>query len=104
MPKSIKWSEITPNLKFLQLPGAGLDGLNKEDLPENCVVCNVYEHEASIVEYVFGCLFNYSSKWLDNSIKNFKEGVWTYFDRIGQGSRSSICGKTIGIIGFGHIG
>ena len=42
---------IVEQLKLIQLPGAGLDAINFSQLPKNCKVCNVYEHEITIAEY-----------------------------------------------------
>src|ERR1700756_193282 len=38
--------------RLLHLPGAGADGIELSALPDDCWVCNVYEHEGPIAEYV----------------------------------------------------
>jgi phosphoglycerate dehydrogenase-like enzyme len=92
MPDAVAWQPTFPALRFLQLPGAGLDGLRWSTVPSGCTVANVYEHESSVAEYVFTTLLSR------------KSGEWRYFDRIGGPPRSSLCSSRIGIVGFGHIG
>ena len=49
-----------PRLKLVQLPGAGLDRVERSALPPGAHLANVYGHEAGIAEYVIGAtgLFN----------------------------------------------
>lgn len=105
MPAGLRWKEQLPALEFLQLSGAGLDGLDFSLLPSGCRVSNVYEHEASIAEYVFTALFQLENQgWLARAQAGFKKGEWPHLDRIGQPPRPTVCGKRMGIIGYGHIG
>lgn len=105
MPAGLRWKEQLPKLGFLQLSGAGLDGLDFTLLPAGCRVCNVYEHEASIAEYVFTALFHLENQgWLARAQAGFKKGEWLHLDRIGQPPRPTVCGKRMGILGYGHIG
>ena len=62
MPDAVKWNVVTSHLRLLQVPGAGLDGLDPANLPRGCEVCNVYEHEASVAEYIFGALMRVQSR------------------------------------------
>ena len=43
---------LAPKLRLLQLPGAGLDQVNFDALPPDCQICNVYEHEIGIAEFI----------------------------------------------------
>ncbi len=105
MPAGLRWKEQLPALKFLQLSSAGLDGLDFALLPSGCRVSNVYEHEASIAEYVFTALFELENQgWISRAQNGFKKGEWLHLDRIGHPPRPTVCGKRIGIIGYGHIG
>ena len=104
MPGAADWCASFPHLQLLQLPGAGLDGLDWERVPSECRVCNVYEHEASVAEYIFATLLQRTSTWLNPSNAALASGTWMYFDRIGGGPRPSLCGRSLGIIGFGRIG
>lgn len=105
MPGAVRWCDVMPRLRLLQVPGAGIDGLDLATIPPGCEVCNVYEHEASVAEYVFSALAAFERRrWLEPAAAALKEGEWRFFDRIGGEARPSLCGKTLGIIGFGHIG
>ncbi|MCZ6775454.1 MAG: hypothetical protein O7D34_03225, partial [Ignavibacteria bacterium] len=97
MPKAIDWRNEIPSLRLLQLPGAGLDGLRAMDLPDGCVVCNVYHHDASVAEYVFSCLFYLTSKWIEQASTGLKSGNWLFLDRIGGQCRPSLCGSRFGL-------
>ena len=103
MPAGSIWNEKFPNLRFLQLPGAGTDGLNPNHVSSDTQVCNVYEHEASIAEYVFATLLKINNSWLDSSQEALKRYQWPHFDRIGGGARPSLAGTSIGFVGYGHI-
>lgn len=47
-------AEQAPRLRaqLLQAPGAGLDTIALDAVPATCRVCNVYEHEIPIAEFV----------------------------------------------------
>ena len=48
-----------PKLRLIQLPGAGLDGIDFGAVPVGCAVCNVYEHEIGISEYVVAAVLEW---------------------------------------------
>lgn len=102
---TLRWArqETKPPLfKMLHVPGAGLDGIDFTSIPEAAWVCNVFEHEIPIAEYVMGAM-------IDNEIgyakicADFTDDQWPalYRSRIPHGE---IHGKTIALIGYGHIG
>src|SRR5262245_58519543 len=43
-------------LKLVQVPGAGLDRIDRSALPAGAVLANVYGHEVGIAEYVPGAM------------------------------------------------
>ena len=53
------------NLKLIQLPGAGVDEINFKCIPKNISVCNVYEHEIPISEFVLTGMLNWVSKFIE---------------------------------------
>ena len=90
------------NLKLIQLPGAGVDEINFNCIPKNISVCNVYEHEIPISEFVLTGMLNWVSKFIEID-KNLKKGNW--FGSFLFGPRhNELYGKTIGIVGYGKIG
>ena len=62
-------------LKLIHLPGSGIDGINFSKLPTGCLVCNVYEHEIAISEFVLANLLNWEIN-LINKIEKFKLYNW----------------------------
>src|SRR5262245_36640093 len=40
-----------PNLRLLQVPGAGYDRIDIEAIPSGVTLCNVFEHEPGVSEY-----------------------------------------------------
>src|SRR4051812_28599236 len=43
-------------LKLLQVPGAGLDGIDRAAMPAGAQLANVYGHETGIAEYTIGAI------------------------------------------------
>src|SRR6058998_4438343 len=43
-------------LKLVQVPGAGLDRIDRAALPAGVLLANVYGHEIGIAEYVLGAM------------------------------------------------
>src|SRR5262245_31458010 len=43
-------------LKLVQVPGAGLDRIDRAALPSGVALANVYGHEVGIAEYVMGAM------------------------------------------------
>ncbi len=92
-----------PRLKLLQLPGSGIDGIDFSLLPKGCKVCNVYEHEIPISEYVISNILNLEIGMI-NKINNFKSYDWKDSLLFSQKGHGELYGKKVGILGFGRIG
>src|SRR5262245_9557495 len=62
-------------LKLVQVPGAGLDRIDRSALPAGAVLANVYGHEAGIAEYVIGAMLAMTRSFcrLDASLRR---GAW----------------------------
>ena len=48
-----------PRLRLLHLPGAGTDDIAFESVPAQTTVCNVYEHEIGIAEYILSAMLQW---------------------------------------------
>lgn len=90
-------------LRLFHVPGAGTDAVDMAVLPDACVLCNCFGHEAAIAEYVMAALLARHVPLADAD-RRLRQGEWAY--RAGSETRvhDEIAGKTIGLLGFGHIG
>lgn len=90
-------------LKLIHLPGSGTDGIDFSLVPLGCIVCNVYEHEIAISEYVLANLLNWEIK-LFNKVNKFKHYNWEDSMLFSNHPHSELNKKNIGILGYGRIG
>ncbi len=91
-----------PDFRLLHVPGAGLDGIDMESVPAGAGICNVFEHEIPIAEFVMTSMLNWEIR-PDALRASFATDTWpdVYRSRVPHGE---ICGLTLGLIGFGRIG
>ena len=63
------------SLKLIQVPGAGLDRIDRSALPAGASLANVYGHEVGIAEYVIGAMLALTRSFcrIDASLRR---GVW----------------------------
>ncbi|MEN0116316.1 MAG: 2-hydroxyacid dehydrogenase [Agrobacterium cavarae] len=90
-------------LSLFHVPGAGYDAVNLDLMPKGAVVCNCFGHDPAIAEYIFGAILNRHVPLLDADEK-LRRGEWAYWSGSSDRLHGEICGKTIGLLGFGHIG
>jgi len=93
-------------LKLVQVPGAGLDRIDRSALPDGARLANVYGHETGIAEYVIGAMLALTRNFsrLDTALRR---GEWQSQWSVGVAPPPvwpELAGKTIGILGYGHIG
>ena len=94
------------HLKLVQLPGAGLDRIDRSAMPSGAWLANVYGHENGIAEYVMGAMIALTRDFarLDLALR---KGDWQSQWAIGVAPPPvwpELAGKTIGILGYGRIG
>jgi phosphoglycerate dehydrogenase-like enzyme len=94
------------NLKLVQVPGAGLDRIDRSALPAGAALANVYGHEVGIAEYVIGAMLALTRSFgrIDASLRR---GIWESQWGVGVAAPPpwpELAGKTLGILGYGRIG
>ena len=93
-------------LKLVQVPGAGLDRIDRSALPMGTALANAYGHEVGIAEYVLGAMLALTRGFvrLDAALRR---GAWESQWAVGTAPPPpwpELAGKTLGILGYGHIG
>jgi phosphoglycerate dehydrogenase-like enzyme len=93
-------------LRLVQVPGAGLDRIDRPALRAGLALANAYGHETGIAEYVIGAMIALTRSFqrLDRKLK---AGEWESQWSVGTPAPPlwpELAGKTLGILGFGHIG
>ena len=99
-------AEAGPRLRLVQVPGAGLDRIDRGAMRPGLHLANAYGHEAGIAEYIMGAMLALTRSFgsLDASLR---KGRWDSQWAIGTPMpppSPELAGKTLGILGFGHIG
>src|SRR5206468_7996376 len=93
-------------LKLVQVPGAGLDRIDRRALPAGTALANAYGHEVGIAEYVVGAMLALTRE-LGRLDAALRRGVWESQWAIGVAPPApwpELAGKTLGILGYGRIG
>ena len=93
-------------LKLVQVPGAGIDRIDRSGLPNGTLLANAYGHETGIAEYVIGAILAMTREflWLDGALRH---GNWRSQWAVGVTPPPvwpELAGRTIGILGYGRIG
>jgi phosphoglycerate dehydrogenase-like enzyme len=99
-------AEAGRDLRLIQVPGAGLDRIDRGALRPGVQLANAYGHEAGIAEYVIGSMIALTRSFgrIDARLRNGEwESQWAT-DAPAPPLWPELAGKTLGILGFGHIG
>ena len=99
-------AEAAPRLRLVQVPGAGLDRIDRGALRPGTHLANAYGHEAGIAEYIIGAMIALTRSFGRLDAK-MRQGEWESQWAVGTPAPPlwpELAGKTLGILGFGHIG
>jgi phosphoglycerate dehydrogenase-like enzyme len=106
MGLTVEMARAATRLKLVQVPGAGVDRIDRSALPEGAVLANAYGHEVGIAEYVIGSMLALTREFsrLDAALRR---GDWQSQWAFGVAPPPvwpELAGRTIGILGYGRIG
>jgi phosphoglycerate dehydrogenase-like enzyme len=106
MALTAEMGRAATRLKLVQVPGAGLDRIDRSALPRGAMLANAYGHETGIAEYVIGAMLALTREFtrLDGALRR---GDWQSQWAVGLAPPPvwpELAGKTIGILGYGRIG
>jgi phosphoglycerate dehydrogenase-like enzyme len=92
-------------LKLVQVPGAGLDRIDRSALPTGTWLANVYGHEIGIAEYVIGAMLALTRDFarLDASLR---QGHWESQWAVSSPPPApwpELAGKTLGILELPNV-
>jgi phosphoglycerate dehydrogenase-like enzyme len=93
-------------LKLIQVPGAGLDRIERGALRPGMRLANAFGHEVGIAEYVIGAMIALQRSFSRIDAK-LRGGQWESQWAVAAPPPPpwpELAGKTLGILGFGHIG
>jgi phosphoglycerate dehydrogenase-like enzyme len=93
-------------LKLVQVPGAGLDRIDRSALPAGTWLANAYGHEVGIAEYVIGAMLALSRGFCRVDAR-LRRGDWESQWAVSAPPPAlwpELAGKTLGILGYGRIG
>jgi phosphoglycerate dehydrogenase-like enzyme len=96
-------AQATPRLKLLHATGAGVDSFCLRALSPRTTVANAYFHGPAISEYVMMMILALSRDLLRMDA-HFRRGLWFGSWIWGTPPPAEVQGKTLGLIGYGHIG
>ncbi|MDX3809308.1 2-hydroxyacid dehydrogenase [Bosea thiooxidans] len=94
---------VPSELKLFHVPGAGYDAVDLDLLPASAAMCNCFGHEQAIAEYVMAALLTRAIPLADAD-RRLRQGDWAYWAGAPERVHDEIAGRTIGLLGFGHIG
>ena len=89
-------------LSLFHVPGAGYDQVDLAALPPDTVACNCFGHESAIAEYVMTALLARHVPLADADAR-LRRNDWTYWAGAPERVHDEMSGKTIALLGFGHI-
>lgn len=93
-----------PRLRLVQVPGAGLDGIDRSALPEGLPLANAYRHEDAMAEHAVWAAIGLRRGFV-RADHLLRRDVWASpAADPGEPMPRGLLGARVGFFGFGHIG
>jgi phosphoglycerate dehydrogenase-like enzyme len=102
----VKFDATLPSpekLALFHVPGAGYDAVDLDRLPARAMVCNCFGHEQAIAEYVMAAMLARHVPLADAD-RRLRQGDWAYWAGANDRAHDEMAGKSVGLLGYGHIG
>ncbi len=101
------WRELAPNLRWMQVAGAGVDTLRATGILEEdsgiLVTTAVGINATTIAEYVFGSILMFNRNWPE-MVRLQDRHFWPQSTNWYKLGGRELVNSTLGIVGLGHIG
>lgn len=88
--------------RLVHVPGAGSEQIASQSLPSGTTVCNVHGHEVPIAEFTLHAILEHSLQLWQVPARLDADAWATVYANRPQHDEAH--GKTLAIVGFGHIG
>jgi phosphoglycerate dehydrogenase-like enzyme len=86
-------------LRLVQALSAGADGVDPSALPAGCALCNLFGHEQAIGEWVLMAMLACARRAVAYD-RRLRAGDWAREVPLAR----ELAGRTVGTVGWGHIG
>jgi phosphoglycerate dehydrogenase-like enzyme len=96
-------TEGAGRLRLVQAVSAGADSIDQDALPPGCALCNVHVFSAAIAEWVVMTMLALVRRLVVYD-RDLRRGEWHSFAPDALPSEQELAGRTLGTIGYGHIG
>ncbi len=90
------------DLRFIQVPFTGVDGIDLGALPGHVMVSNAYGHEMALAEHVFALVLAVMKRVVEAD-RALRGGDWSISWAGGGAPLPELWGLTMGIVGLGPI-
>lgn len=101
-PPGGDWPPV-PRARLWQVPWTGVDFTAPERVPAGLPVANCHEHETTMAEYVLAAMLEWEIG-LRRMDARFRREGWGGHVLANGPRHGEVRGKTVGIVGHGHIG
>lgn len=94
---------VPERLRLYHAPAAGVDAIERARLPKAAALCCCFGHEPAIAEYVMTALLLRHVP-VPSADRDLRQGKWTWWAGGAMPPRTELGGRTLGLLGYGHIG